>query len=72
MYLRTRHAIKRQQTSGGRVNHEKVVCRFCNKIIRQCRCIEAAHNLKLEICDSCKIKMDTLTEINPTPQKEEE
>lgn len=36
------------------MGHEKVICKVCDKVIRQCRCLEGHNNTKYEICDDCK------------------
>ena len=40
--------------------HERVVCSKCDKIIRQCRCMEPHKVITFETCDKCAG--------NPAPQ----
>ena len=36
------------------MSHEKIVCPKCEKVIKQCRCIEGHKNTIYRLCDSCK------------------
>lgn len=50
----------RKEVTG--VNHGKLVCSFCGKIISQCRCIAGCNDINYTICKKCKDKPKQMIE----------
>ena len=40
------------------MNHYKVICSECNRVIAQCRCIDCNKEIRMSICDDCKQKQE--------------
>lgn len=38
--------------------HYKVVCSECGTIMAQCRCMKCDKEIRMDVCDICKQKME--------------
>ncbi len=40
------------------MSHGKTICKLCDKVVRQCKCMEGHKNVTEVVCDSCQKIID--------------
>jgi len=58
------------RVGGVMMEHFKIVCKICNKVMAQCRCMDCNKTIKYSVCMACSDKEMDKVKSEPMNRKE--